>query len=467
MKENINIDQLFQKAAQTPMHTSFDEAKENFTTSLGRRDASRWKILRSKNWIIMISILIGAAAAGALTFGSNTIETSHKNHIASIAIVPKSTKTQFNQTERNVYSDNGPTVAQLEVMNPSILDSFIPMTPVAQSVYLLEPNLAQIVRYNDENKYLYDFASDRRNKEEDSLEIPVLTEEEISDNEKRKKKMMKLLAKRHKDHYAYVPSGSTTYKGKAYSVQAFFMQVNEVTNIQYRTFLNDLLIQGREEDYKKAVIQNYQWQKRIDLLYGGSSDMSAMVNLYHWHPAYDNYPVVNVTREGAEMYCVWLTQETNNSKYMENQIPLNDLRLPQRAEWTYAASNGNGKYVYPWGGPSTQNAQACYLANYKPEKDSFHADGAFHTAKTGTYNPNDFGLYNMSGNVAEMVYGATEFDWESDLLEVESAPGTAGGGWMDDAETLKIEGDDPYAGETEGHPNIGFRVVITYIGGPQ
>lgn len=459
MKESINIDKLFQKAANTPVHTSFDEAKENFNASLARRNAGKWKILRSKNLIIMIAIITSATVAGILLFGSNP-ETNNSTKREK----RKDTKTDMRSSrvltnDLLLNADNLPSEDQMKVLHASAADTFIPMSSLDQSI-LFEANLSRFyVRKSTSsyNAHIFDLASDRRDKK-DSVEIPTLTEKEIADNEKVKKKMMKALAKQHKDHYVYIPSGSTSYKGEAYSVQAFYMQVNEVSNLQYRTFLNDLLIQERHDEYIKAYPQEYQWSAQIE------GDANAMQKMYFTHPAYEDYPVVNVTREGAEMYCKWLSLETSNSKYVDDVMFLNDVRLPQRLEWTYAASNGDAKNVYPWGGPSTQNAEDCYLANYYPDTMNLHADGAFFTAKTGTYHHNDFGLYNMSGNAAEMVYGPTEFSSKTDLISLRDEPGTAGGGWMDDDEALKIEGDDPYEGVTEGHPNIGFRVVMSHLG---
>jgi formylglycine-generating enzyme required for sulfatase activity len=77
------------------------------------------------------------------------------------------------------------------------------------------------------------------------------------------------------------------------------------------------------------------------------------------------------------------------------------------------------------------------------------------TAPVNSYFPNDYGAHNLSGNVAEMVY--------NDLNP--KTHGTAGGGWMNSAEELKILGPDPYAGITSPHPCIGFRVVMTVTGG--
>ena len=61
------------------------------------------------------------------------------------------------------------------------------------------------------------------------------------------------------------------------------------------------------------------------------------------------------------------------------------------------------------------------------------------------------GIFNLSGNVAEMVYE----DYNS-----KTECGTAGGSWESNAEEIKIFGPDPYADISDPHPAIGFRVVI-------
>ena len=185
--------------------------------------------------------------------------------------------------------------------------------------------------------------------------------------------------------------------------------------------------------------------------------MKSMEEQYFSHEAFNDYPVVNVTRAGAEIYCKWLTQCTNAT--LSDDEKINDVRIPTRVEWIFAASGEDKFLPYPWEGNNPRNAEGCYLANFSPkasttditEDAALSQDGAMFTAKTATYN-SDRGMYNLSGNVAEMVYE----DYNS-----KSKPGTAGGSWLNSEEEIKINGPDPYEGVTSGHPGIGFRVVIT------
>jgi len=50
--------------------------------------------------------------------------------------------------------------------------------------------------------------------------------------------------------------------------------------------------------------------------------------------------------------------------------------------------------------------------------------------------------------------------------EAKKEPGTAGGGWMDSPEEIKILSEDKYKGIVNGHPNIGFRVCFSHISTP-
>ena len=118
--------------------------------------------------------------------------------------------------------------------------------------------------------------------------------------------MIKKLMKFDKKVYAYVPSGSTVLKGKKVSIQAFHIQTTEVSNLEYRTYLFDLLIQGRKEEFLKAKPDQMRWSKEYPSAY-----VKPMEEHYFTHAAYDHYPVVAISREGAELYCRWLTEEAN------------------------------------------------------------------------------------------------------------------------------------------------------------
>ena len=101
---------------------------------------------------------------------------------------------------------------------------------------------------------------------------------------------------------------------------------------------------------------------------------------------------------------------------------LPEFRLPTEAEWEYAAIAlvGNREYniykgqkKYPWSGQYTRSGKRQYrgdqLANFKQGKGDYGGiagwsdDGADITNKVKSYPPNDFGLYDMAGNVAEWV----------------------------------------------------------------
>ncbi len=74
------------------------------------------------------------------------------------------------------------------------------------------------------------------------------------------------------------------------------------------------------------------------------------------------------------------------------------------------------------------------------------------TAPVSSYVPNVYGLYCMSGNIAEMVY------YNNDKTQ----PGTRGGSWKSTMQEIQILGDDKFKGVTTPNVNIGFRVVISY-----
>jgi sulfatase modifying factor 1 len=86
-----------------------------------------------------------------------------------------------------------------------------------------------------------------------------------------------------------------------------------------------------------------------------------------------------------------------------------EFRLPSEEQWEWAASGGRTQSPYPWGGPYIVNKKGCYLANFKPNRGNYSADGGLYTVRADAYWPNDYGLYNMSGNVAEWTILLTKY----------------------------------------------------------
>jgi len=206
-----------------------------------------------------------------------------------------------------------------------------------------------------------------------------------------------------------------------------------------------------------------------------------MTNMYFWHPAYDNYPVVGISWKQASAFCVWRTQLMNNYLNHIGETSVNDFRLPTESEWEWAARGGLAESQYPWGGPYIRNSRGCFLGNFKPMRGSYMDDGGFETVGVYSYNPNDFGLYCMAGNVAEWTsnaYDEDAYDFEHDLSpdyeynaadnepEILKRKVIRGGSWKDVAYYLN-NSSRSYEYQDTAKCYIGFRCVETYLGRAQ
>jgi len=167
-------------------------------------------------------------------------------------------------------------------------------------------------------------------------------------------------------------------------LEAFYMDVHEVTVGQFRAFLAD---------------SDYSWS--------GSWDE---VDQYSTS---DNQPMVLVAWNDAKAYCEWAGK-----------------RLPTEAEWEYAARGGlNGKR-YPWGDEETDGSQ-CNFADKNASFDWANVDvddGYARCSPVGSYSPNGYGLYDMVGNVYEWCsdwYDAYYYS-RSPLLNPQGPGSTAG-----------------------------------------
>ena len=160
---------------------------------------------------------------------------------------------------------------------------------------------------------------------------------------------------------------------------------------------------------------------------------------YFWHVAYDDYPVVGVNWHQAVAFTKWRTKMMNEFLRSHNEPTLPEFRLPTETEWEYASRGGLDESPYPWGGPYTRNLKGCFLANFKPLRGNYTADGGIKAIKVMSYNPNGFGLYDMAGNVAE---------WTSNIYDESSA-----------SYSHDMNGDYVHTAD-EGEENVMMRKVI-------
>jgi sulfatase modifying factor 1 len=196
-----------------------------------------------------------------------------------------------------------------------------------------------------------------------------------------------------------------------------------------------------------------------------------MHNDYFWHDAYGDYPVVGVSWEQAQAFCQWRTINKNNYKKSKGKQFVNSFRLPSEAEWEYAARGGLEGATYPWGGPYTKNDRGCFMANFKPLRGNYTADQALYTVEADAYEPNDYNLYNMSGNVAEWVmssYEESSYEYSSSINpsvnDVDNQRKVVrGGSWKDVAYFLQVSSRD-YEYKDSVRSYIGFRTVQDYMG---
>ncbi len=199
-----------------------------------------------------------------------------------------------------------------------------------------------------------------------------------------------------------------------------------------------------------------------------------MAKKYFNHPAFGNYPVVGVSWKQATAFCEWRTHYLNSFLMSKKRAPESDFRLPTEAQWEYAARGGRSQAPYPWGGPYLRNKKGCLLANFKPGRGNYPEDGGFYTVRADAYWPNDFGLYNMAGNVAEWtssLYYEGGYNFQHDMNPdirwnaKDSDPPRMkrkvlrGGSWKDVGYFLQTS-TRSYEYQDTAKSYIGFRCVI-------
>ena len=212
--------------------------------------------------------------------------------------------------------------------------------------------------------------------------------------------------------FVLVPGGTFHYprsekEADRISLRSFYISKYEVSNLQYRRFFSETAPGLTREEQEKINCDTSGWNSQ--LYCAGAAYQTS----YYRLPAFNNYPVVNISYEGASKYCEWLQRimQKNNPGFIV------EVKLPSKEQWVYAAMGGRSQAMFPWNHWYFRNKKGEYLCNFRKVADY----AITRNRKTGlpdvheatgntdfqmpvnSFSPNDYGLYNMCGNVAEMI----------------------------------------------------------------
>jgi len=164
------------------------------------------------------------------------------------------------------------------------------------------------------------------------------------------------------------------------TVSTFYMSVYEVTNAQFAAFLN---AEGNQEEGGTEWYEIGSSNAKIKEIGGG---------IFEVEEGFERHPVMEVSWYGARAYAAWLSEQTGQS-----------YRLPTEAEWEYAARGGEAgaKDGFLYSGSDDIDAVAWYREN-----------SGSRTHEVGQKQPNQLGLYDMSGNVWEWVQDCWHEDYK-------------------------------------------------------
>lgn len=330
-------------------------------------------------------------------------------------------------------------------------------------------------------------------KENKSTEAKALRElmEQVALTSGKEEIISNYLGTKPTDVIPYFPSSfsAKAFDGELRAITAdkLYAQHTEVTNEQYNRFLSYLGSHALADLYEKYKFDLSSYtEPALSFMKGYSQPMTPTKK----NKFYTQFPAVSMSYEAANAYCEWLSDQYNHSA--ERKFKKVKFRLPTVSEWQIAALGFKGftswnldentmtvgvpadtimelgvkgkighlpakNVMYPWWGAynyrnKAQNRRNCFLGNFKVPDDCkpcgmphVSGDGWSMMSPVGAYFPNNMGLYDVVGNVAEMT----------------SEKGKAcGGSWnhLPDQSTIRSINtyDKPQA-------DIGFRIFMDVI----
>ena len=239
---------------------------------------------------------------------------------------------------------------------------------------------------------------------------------------------------------AYVPPGmfrmGAEQAARPVYLDGFYIDTHQVTNAQYAEFLNAC---GNQEETGVPWLDVAAPQCLIEIVAGR----------FRAKPGYERYPAIMVNWHGARAYAAWCGK-----------------RLPTEAEWEKAALGGVDGRIYPWGDepPGDQCNWRGYAGEYaRLRPDFYHGRGPL---PVGLFAPNEYGLYDLAGNVWEWCADWHTRDTFASGLPINPrgpAQGTKkvlrGGSWSFDPANLRVA-HRACADPGQGYAYDGFRCVL-------
>jgi sulfatase modifying factor 1 len=244
--------------------------------------------------------------------------------------------------------------------------------------------------------------------------------------------------------YVKVPGGSyvigsedrRSNKKRAVVLSEFEISTFEITNAQFKMFVDCTSYVTLAEKYKNAQVyrpnlEEYQWRKDTTAFWRYPQGVS-----YYCVDTMPDHPVTGIAMEDALAFCKWAS-----------------VRLPTLEEWEVACRAGSNSTYY-WGEDTSQISNYGNIWIGKTHKQIDPKDSFSFTAPVGSFTPNNWGLYDMVGNVFELCVGALPSDKKYTVH-------ARGGSWWCSLNSCGYFNSIDIGGyhKKASFSNIGFRVV--------